>query len=67
MAEDLWDDSMRWINRLDKYNVEKTSDKPKIYEIPDDDNAIEKEVEDPSGDKPARIYRPEDKGTGIEE
>lgn len=67
MAEDLWDDSMRWINRLDKYNVQKTSDKPKIYEIPDDDNAIEKEVEDPSGDKPARIYRPEDKGTGIEE
>ena len=68
MAEGLWDDSMKWINRLDQYGAQATPNKPKIYEIPDDDNAIEKEAESPSDDKPARIYRPADSGNdGIED
>jgi membrane protein required for colicin V production len=70
LAETLWEDTMRYINRLDTYkssakNTE--AGKPKIYEIPDDGNAIEEDVNAPDDAPPARIYKPQDNGTGIEE
>jgi len=67
VMEGLWGDSMQWINRLDKYGAKATREKPKIYEIPDDNNAIEQDAGTSSDDKPARIYKPEDTGTGIED
>jgi uncharacterized membrane protein required for colicin V production len=68
LAEDLWDDSMRWINRLDTYGASKNKEeKAKIYDVPDDENAIEQDVPSSSDDSPARIYKPDDGGTGIEE
>jgi uncharacterized membrane protein required for colicin V production len=45
MATDLWNNSLSWMDRLEKYGVEKTENKPKIYEIPDDGTGIEDEPE----------------------
>jgi uncharacterized membrane protein required for colicin V production len=68
VAEGLWDDSMKWINRLETYGTKQIqSEKPKIYEIPDQDAAIEDHPDAADDSPPARIYKPEDTGTGIEE
>lgn len=68
LAEGMWDDAMRYINRLDNYSAKKTTEsKPKIYEIPDDGNAIEDDINTPADAPPARIYKPDDNGSGIEE
>ena len=46
-AEEIWDTSMSWMDRLDKYGVPKTDLKPKVY-IPDADTGIEIEPEQPA-------------------
>jgi hypothetical protein len=41
VAEDVWGTSMNWINRLEKYGIDKTETKPKVYEMPDEHTQIE--------------------------
>lgn len=64
-AEDIWGYSMNWMDRLDKYGVEKTSTKPNIYKVPDDGKAIE-EGDDPRPPTTITPAYPED-SDGIEE
>ena len=45
LAEDFWDNSFKFMDRLEQYGVEKTQSKPKIYEVPDDGPGIEEEPE----------------------
>jgi uncharacterized membrane protein required for colicin V production len=44
-AEEVWDTSLGWMDRLDKYGIQKTETKPKVYEVPDDGKGIEDEPE----------------------
>jgi len=41
MAEDAWGSSLNWMNRVQKFGVEKTETKPKLYQVPDDGKGIE--------------------------
>lgn len=42
LAEDMWGTSLDWMNRLEKFGIEKTNDnKPKLYDLPDDATPIE--------------------------
>jgi membrane protein required for colicin V production len=45
VASEVWDSSMSWMDRLEKYGLEKTEGKQKIYDIPKDPDgpAIEDE------------------------
>ncbi|MEZ4920606.1 MAG: CvpA family protein [Saprospiraceae bacterium] len=46
LAEDVWDDSLNWMDRLENYGESETEAKQKIYELPDPgDTGIE---DDPS-------------------
>lgn len=40
-AEDVWSNSMNWMDRIEKYGIQKTNTQPKIYQVPDDGKAIE--------------------------
>lgn len=56
LAQDVWETSINWMDRLEKYGEEKTeggaSDQPRIYQLPDDGRSG---IEDnPDAD---RIYR----------
>lgn len=69
LAEDVWETSLNWMNRLEHYGEAKTegkTDQPRIYQLPDDGRSgIENEPE------PSRPYRRPsgngDEGSGIEE
>jgi hypothetical protein len=41
VAEDLWGTSLDWMSRLEKFGIEKTGGKSKIYELPDKNTKIE--------------------------
>lgn len=45
LAIDVWDTSINWIDRLEKYGIDKTESKQKIYEVPEDRKIIEDEPE----------------------
>jgi uncharacterized membrane protein required for colicin V production len=62
LATDVWDTSLNWMDRLDKYGGEKTEAQQKIYEVPDDGGGIEL---DPDSETP--YPPPDDTGNGIEE
>jgi uncharacterized membrane protein required for colicin V production len=62
LATDVWDTSLNWMDRLDKYGAEKTEAQQKIYEAPDDGGGIEM---DP--DREPAYPPPDDTGNGIEE
>lgn len=66
LALDTWDVSSDWMDRLRDYGVEKTSTKPKVYEIPEDDKdaGIEK---DPQSSRPTRRPIVDDNDDGIED
>lgn len=49
-AEEVWDTSLSWMNRLDKFGVEKTGGQPKVY-VPQGDTGIEEEP-DPNTNRP---------------
>lgn len=67
VMEDMWGTSMDWMNRLEKYGLEKTksSGKPQLYDLPDDDTPIEGAPETKPG--PSKTRPPEPEGSGIEE
>ncbi len=66
-AEDIWSNSMNWMDRLEQYGIQKTSTKPNIYQVPDDGKAIEDDGEEsvPTTSTTRPVY-PED-SDGIEE
>jgi membrane protein required for colicin V production len=41
VAEDVWGSSLDWMNRIEKYGIEKTSGNSKIYELPDKNTQID--------------------------
>jgi uncharacterized membrane protein required for colicin V production len=43
LAEEFWASSMDMMNRIEKYGVDKTEDKSRIIEVPDDGASIEEE------------------------
>lgn len=51
VASEVWDSSLSWMDRLEKYGLEKTEGKQKVYEIPEDPDgpAIEDEPAPASG------------------
>ncbi len=51
-ATEVWDTSLGWMDRLDKFGVEKTGTQPKVYEVPDDGAGIENDPE-PVAPRPA--------------
>ncbi|HMX40262.1 MAG TPA: CvpA family protein [Saprospiraceae bacterium] len=56
MAAEVWDSSLSWMDRLEKYGLEKTEGKQKVYEIPEDPDgpAIEDEpTSAPTGRRPS--------------
>jgi len=45
-ATEVWDTSLGWMDRLDKYGIQKTETQPKVYEVPEGkDTGIENEPE----------------------
>ncbi len=40
IAHEMWDTSLSWMDKLDKYGTQKTESLPKIYEVPDDGKTI---------------------------
>lgn len=69
-AEDVWDTSINWMNRLENYGEQKTqekTDKPRIYELPDNGSSgIE---DDPEASRPYQRApsNANAEGDGIEE
>jgi hypothetical protein len=45
-AEEVWDTSLSWMDRLDKFGVQKTDAQPKVY-IPEGDTGIEETPDQP--------------------
>lgn len=65
MAREMWDTSLSWMDKLDKYGVQKTESMPKVYEVPDDGKPIEA---DPQETTPrSRPMPPSTPSNGIEE
>ncbi|MEI6409273.1 MAG: CvpA family protein [Bacteroidota bacterium] len=66
IAEDMWGTSLDWMNRLEKFGIEKTKDgKPKLYDLPNDATPIEGAPDlKPAPRKPAAK---EPEGNGIEQ
>ena len=62
-AEEAWDTSLSWLDRLDKFSVPKTDVKPNIYE-PKGDTGIETEPDQPDNRPPPPQAVDED---GLEE
>ncbi len=54
-AEEAWDTSLGWMDRLDQFGLQKTGTQPKVYEVPDDGNGIETEPEQPSANRPQPV------------
>lgn len=46
-AEEVWDTSLSWMDRLDKFGVQKTETKPEVYK-PQGDTGIEEEPDQPA-------------------
>lgn len=65
VAEDLWGTSLDWMTRIEKYGIERTGDKPKIYDLPDKNTIIEGAPETSAPYKPKRPDPREDED-GIE-
>lgn len=68
-AEEAWETSITWMDRLKNYGEKETgdakSDQPRIYELPDDGNSgIERE---PEGSGSRRRSAETDEGSGIED
>lgn len=61
MAEDVWGSSLTWMDRIQKYGVEKTDTKPKMYEIPDDGKSIE-EIPETNTPRPRPSSTADDNG-----
>lgn len=52
-ATEVWDTSLGWMDRLDKYGIQKTETQPKVYEVPEDKNSgIENEPEQNPAPRP---------------
>ncbi len=67
-ALDVWGTSMTWMDRLDKYGVQRTEGKDKTYRPPDDPKAIEEDpVSSPSKPTPTRPTPVLEDSDGIEE
>ncbi len=64
MAREMWDTSLSWMDKLDKYGVQKTESMPKVYEVPDDGKPIETE---PQETTPRPRPAPVTPSNGIEE
>lgn len=64
MAREMWDTSLSWMDKLDKYGVQKTESMPKVYEVPDDGKPIET---DPQETTPRPRPVPVTPSNGIEE
>jgi membrane protein required for colicin V production len=47
-AEEAWDTSIGWMDRLDKFGGQKTGTQPKVYEPADKGTGIEEEPEKPA-------------------
>lgn len=46
-AEEVWDTSLSWMDRLDKFGIQKTDAQPKVY-IPEGDTGIEETPDQPA-------------------
>lgn len=46
-AEEVWDTSLSWMDRLDKFGIQKTETKPEVYK-PKGDTGIEQEPDQPT-------------------
>lgn len=68
LFQDFWDTSINWMDRLERYGVQQTQTKPKVYEVPDDGTGIEDAPEPLFPSDPAR-RRTEvlEEGSGIED
>ena len=43
-ATEVWDSSLKWMDDLDKFGIQKTETQPKVYQVPDNKNTgIEEE------------------------
>ncbi len=65
LATEVWDSSLKWMDDLDKFGIQKTETQPKMYQVPENaDNGVE---EDPAqSSRPAPQPEAADNG-GIEE
>lgn len=45
-ATEMWDESLKWMDDLEEYGIQKTETAPKVYEVPEPNNSgIEEEPE----------------------
>lgn len=56
VATEVWDSSLSWMDRLEKYGLEKTEGKQKIYDIPSDPDGPA--IEDEPATQPTTSRRP---------
>lgn len=56
VATEVWDSSLSWMDRLEKYGLEKTEGKQKIYDIPKDPDGPA--IEDEPATQPTSSRRP---------
>jgi len=54
VATEVWDSSLSWMDRLEKYGLDKTEGKQRIYEVPTDPDGPAIEDEPTAAPKPAR-------------
>lgn len=47
-AEEVWDTSLSWMDRLDKFGIQKTETKPDVYKPKEGDTGIETEPDQPA-------------------
>lgn len=67
VAQDVWGASLDWMDRLERYGIERTEGKKKIYEIPDKNTLIEgaPDVITPPKPRPQK-NKPQQNDDGIE-
>ncbi len=64
-ATEMWDSSLKWMDELDKFGIQKTETQPKVYQVPDNaNNGIEGE---PAQSAPQRRQPEAADNDGIEE
>jgi membrane protein required for colicin V production len=62
-AEEVWDTSLSWMDRLDKFGIQKTNAQPKVY-VPEGDTGIE---EEPATNSSRPVSQPATDEDGLEE
>ena len=62
-AEEVWDTSLSWMDRLDKFGIQKTNAQPKVY-VPEGDTGIE---EEPATNSSRPVSQPATHEDGLEE